>query len=171
MPAALSSRVSTASIESRMARTISGKPITRAGERRAGPAEGEDDAEMLVEERADRPAPAEQDQQQIAGHHRRQDQRQVHERSSRLLPQNRPRASSQAMAMPSGRLAAIAVTATSRLSRTAVHSSCRHVELADFTSTVKPLLLEGRPRLAALKIGRGTPWHRLPWRSLVSAAG
>ena len=31
-----------------------------AGERRAGPAEGEDDAEGLVEQGADRPAPAEQ---------------------------------------------------------------------------------------------------------------
>ena len=68
-----------------MARTISGKPMTRAGQRRAGPAEGEDDAELLVEEVADRAAAAEQDQQQVAGHHRRQDERQVHQRVEQAL--------------------------------------------------------------------------------------
>ena len=60
----------------------------RAGERRAGPAEGEDDAEALGEEAAERPAPAEQQQQQIAGDDRRHDQRQVHERvEQRLAPE------------------------------------------------------------------------------------
>ena len=38
-------------------------------------------------------------------------------------PQNRPRASAMAMAMPNGRLTRVATTATLRLSRTAVHSS------------------------------------------------
>ena len=39
VPAASSSLRSTASIDSRIARTISGKPMTAAGQRRAGPAE------------------------------------------------------------------------------------------------------------------------------------
>ena len=79
VPAAASSLRSTASIDSRMARTISGKAHDAAGERRAGPAEGEDDAEMLGEKGADRAALAEGEQQQIAGDDRRQDQRQVHD--------------------------------------------------------------------------------------------
>ena len=80
VPAASSSRRSTASIESRMARTSSGKAHDAAGQRRAGPAEGEDDAEIVGQEGADGPAPAEQEQQDVAGDDGRQDQRQVHER-------------------------------------------------------------------------------------------
>ena len=45
VPAADSSRTSTASIDRRMARTSKRKAHHRAGQRRAGPAEGEDDAE------------------------------------------------------------------------------------------------------------------------------
>src|SRR5476651_758183 len=76
--------------------------------------------------------------------------------SSRLLPQKRLRASSQAMATPNGRLVAVAVTATSRLSRTAVHSSgvmsqmsCRRVGLHQHREA---LLLEGGPGLGALEV-------------------
>src|SRR4051812_36289292 len=43
--------------------------------------------------------------------------------SSTDLPQNRPRASSKPTAKPKGRLASIAVVETSRLRRSAVHSS------------------------------------------------
>ena len=148
------------------------KAHDRAGQRRAGPAEGEDDAELLVEEGADRPAPAEQDQQQVAGHHRRQDQRQVDQRVDQALPQNRRRASSQATAMPNGRLASVAVMATRRLSRTAVHSSGVMSELADFTRTVKPCFSNAAPRLALrrqveerLGVGRSSsPWSAPPDR-------
>ena len=56
-----------------------GKAHDPAGQRRAGPAEREHDAEMIGEEHADRPAAAERDQQQIAGHDRRQHQRQMHQ--------------------------------------------------------------------------------------------
>ena len=63
-----------------------------AGQRRAGPAEGEDDAEMLGQEGADRPAPAEAEQQQIAGDHRRQDQRQMDDAvEQRLAPETAAR--------------------------------------------------------------------------------
>ena len=138
----------------------------RAGQRRAGPAEGEDDAEMLVEEGADRPAPAERDQQQVAGDDRRQDQRQVHQRVEQALAPELPRASSQAMAMPNGRLAAVAVVATSRLSLTAVHSSGVMSTEADFTRTVKPCFSNDGPRLGATAGSRGRPWRRRcssPW--------
>ncbi|MFN5281384.1 MAG: hypothetical protein ACK5DO_29110, partial [Bradyrhizobium sp.] len=49
-----------------------------AGERRAGPAEREHDAEMIGEPAADQSALAERKQQQVAGDDRRQHQRQVH---------------------------------------------------------------------------------------------
>ncbi len=79
---------------------------------------------LLGEEGADRPAPTEGDQQQVAGDDGRQDQRQVDQRIEQALaPETRLRASSQAMATPNGRLARVAVVATSRLSLTAVHSS------------------------------------------------
>ena len=51
----------------------------RAGERRAGPAKREHDPEMLVQERADRAAPSEAEEEQIAGDDRRQDERQQHD--------------------------------------------------------------------------------------------
>ena len=51
----------------------------RAGERRAGPAKGEHDPEVLVQERTDRAAPAEAEEEQIAGDDRRQDERQQHD--------------------------------------------------------------------------------------------
>ena len=80
VPAASSSLRSTASIDSRMARTISGKPMTAQAS--AAPVQRKEKTmpKASVEEGADRPAPAEADQQQVAGHDRRQDQRQVDER-------------------------------------------------------------------------------------------
>ena len=51
----------------------------RGGERRAGPAEGEDDAEGRLEKGADRAAAAEAEEQQVAGDDGGQDQRQVDE--------------------------------------------------------------------------------------------
>ena len=44
-----------------------------------------DDAEPALEQLAERTAPPEQDQQDIAGHHRRQDQRQMHQGIEQLL--------------------------------------------------------------------------------------
>src|SRR5579872_6472658 len=70
VPAAASRRRSTASTESRIART---------GQGRAGPAKGEDDAEPLFQQPAERTPPAEQQQQDIAGDDRRHDQRQVND--------------------------------------------------------------------------------------------
>lgn len=85
--AASSSRRSTTSIDSRIARTISGKPI-RAGEGRTRPTKREDDAEMLVEELADGTAAAEEQQQEIACHHRRHHQRQMnHPVDDRFSPE------------------------------------------------------------------------------------
>ena len=63
-----------------------GEAHHRTGQRRAGPAEGEDDAEMIGEERADRRLPAEAEQQQITGHHRGQISGRWMRVSSRILP-------------------------------------------------------------------------------------
>ena len=64
----------------------------RAGQRRTRPAEREDDAEMLIEEGAHRPFPAEGDEQQIAGDDRRHHQRQMHDAvEQRLAPEVAPR--------------------------------------------------------------------------------
>ena len=93
------------------------------GERGAGPAEREHDAEIVRQERPDRPAPPEQDQQEVAGDDGRQHQREQHEPVEERVPQKRPRASTMAMAMPKGRLTRVATVATLRLSITAVHSS------------------------------------------------
>ena len=120
--AASSSRRSIASIDSRIARTISGKRHDAAGQRGAGPAEREHDAEMIGEERADRRPAAERDEQQIAGDHRRQHQRQMTTASSSALPQKSLRASSLAMAMPNGSATTVATTAMRSDSATAVHS-------------------------------------------------
>ena len=63
-----------------------------AGERRTGPAEREHDAEMVGEKGADGALSPERDQQQIAGHHRRQHQRQMHDAvEQRLAPEVLPR--------------------------------------------------------------------------------
>ena len=63
-----------------------------AGQRGAGPAEREHDAEMVGEPCADQAAPAERQQQQIAGHHRRQHQRQMDQRvDDRFAPEIAPR--------------------------------------------------------------------------------
>ena len=122
VPAASSSLRSTASIDRRMARTISGKPITAQAS--AAPVQRKEKTmpKCSVEEGADRPAPAEAEQQQIAGDDRRQDQRQMDEAvEQRLAPELAAR-QQQATAMPSGRLASIAQVATLSDSRTAVHS-------------------------------------------------
>ena len=78
--AASSSLESTASIASQIARTINGKAMNRRGERGSGPAEGEHDPELVGEKPAKGALPAEQDQQKIAGRHRRNDQRQMDEK-------------------------------------------------------------------------------------------
>ena len=63
-----------------------------AGQRRPGPAKREHDAEMVGEPGADQAAPSERQQQQIAGHHRRQHQRQMNQRvDQRLAPEIAPR--------------------------------------------------------------------------------
>src|SRR5205814_1775670 len=68
-------------------------------------------------------AAAEGDQQQIAGHHRRQHQRQMHNTVEQRLAQNSLRASSQAMASPNGSATSVATKAMRSDSSTAVHSS------------------------------------------------
>ena len=75
--AASSSRWSTASSAKRIARTIRGKPITPAGEGRAGPTKRKDQPEIGSEACPDRPAPAEGEEQGIARHYRRQYERQM----------------------------------------------------------------------------------------------
>ena len=62
----------------------------RRGERGAGPAKDEDQAESLFEESPDRPAPPEGEEQQPAGHHRRHDQRQVDQRVEQQAPGKAP---------------------------------------------------------------------------------
>ena len=63
-----------------------------AGQRGAGPAEREHDAEMIGQPRADQAALAEGQQQQIAGNDRRQHQRQIDQRiDQRLAPEIAPR--------------------------------------------------------------------------------
>ena len=57
-----------------------------AGERRAGPAEREDDAEMRFQERADRPTASERNEQQVAGNDGRQHQRQVYDAVQQRFP-------------------------------------------------------------------------------------
>ena len=75
-----------------MARTEQRKSHDGAGQGRPGPAEGEHDAELLVEKAPDRPLPPEQQQQHVAGDHRRQDERQKHERVEQHPPvEARPR--------------------------------------------------------------------------------
>ncbi len=80
VPAAASSRRSTASMDRRMARTISGKPMMPQASAAPVQRNAKTMPKYSVEEGADRAAPAEGEEQQIAGHHRRQDQRQMDER-------------------------------------------------------------------------------------------
>ena len=61
-----------------------------AGERRAGPAEREHDAEMLRQEGADRAAPAETEQQEPADDDRRQNQGEMDENVKELPPPEAP---------------------------------------------------------------------------------
>ena len=106
VPAASSSRGSTASIGEPDGAHHQRERHDRAGERRAGPAEREDDAEAARAACADRPAPAEGEQQQVAGDDRRQDQRQVHQPVQQLACPRSGRAPAPARpATPSGRLA------------------------------------------------------------------
>ena len=56
-----------------------GKAHHCAGERRTSPAKREHDPEVLVQERTDRAAPSEAEEEQIAGHDRRQDERQQYD--------------------------------------------------------------------------------------------
>ena len=65
-----------------------GKTHDAAGECRAGPAEGKHDPEIVLKETADGSFAAERQQQQIAGHHRRQHERQMHDTvEQRLAPE------------------------------------------------------------------------------------
>src|SRR5215472_11131344 len=69
--------------------------------------------------------------------------------SSRLFPQNRPRANTNAVTSPNGRLPSIAQNATRRLSRTAlissalnsitIHDPCRPAESRDHRATISAL--------------------------------
>ena len=94
-----------------------------AGQRRAGPAERENDAEMFVQEGADRSPAAEPDEQEIAGDDGRQHQRQENKSVDTDLPQKFLRANSQPIAMPNGSAHAVATIAMRSDSPTAVHSA------------------------------------------------
>ena len=113
VPAAASSRRSTASIERRMARTISGNPMTPQASAAPVQRKAKTMPKCSSRKRADRPAPAEGQEQQVAGDHRRQDQRQVHE-AVRAAPCPGTRAAPAACAtrMPNGRLTSVAQVAT-----------------------------------------------------------
>src|SRR5712672_3302368 len=63
-----------------------GKTHYSRGQRRAGPPECEDYSEPFFEPRADGPAPAEKEQQEIADHDRRQHERQMDGRVEQRLP-------------------------------------------------------------------------------------
>ena len=90
--AACSSRASTASIDSRIARTISGKPITAAAS--AAPVQRKENVnpQQASKSAPEDSLPSEADQQQPAGDHRRQHQRQMHQRvDQRLAGKSPPR--------------------------------------------------------------------------------
>jgi len=127
-----------------------GKAHDSAGERSPCPAEGKDDAEF-GEKGADRGLAAERQQQQVAGHHRRHDERQMYERVEEALAPEAAARSSQAMATPNGRLATVAVDSDQQLSRTAVHSSGCHCSKMRPSPVREALLLEGKSRLGAFQ--------------------
>ena len=91
--AAASSFSSTASSESRIARTMSGKPMTAHAIAAPVQRKAENDAEMFIQESADGAPPAEQEQQEITDYHRRQHEREMHDRVEDALAWKRPRAS------------------------------------------------------------------------------
>ena len=136
------------------------KAHDRAGQRRAGPAEGEDDAEGLVEEGADRPALAERDQQQVAGDDRRHDQRQVDQRveqalAPELAARQQPGDGDAEGQAGQGRRGGDQQAQPDR--RPFLR---RHVEEADFTRTREALLLERRCAPWRCAGSRGRPWRR-----------
>ena len=90
--AAPSSRRSTASIDRRIARTISGSAITAAASAAPVQRNIKRDAEPLGQPAPGRAVGAEREQQQPAGHHRRQHQRQVDERVEQQLARESARA-------------------------------------------------------------------------------
>ena len=124
VPAASSSRASTASIDRRMARTSSGKPMTPQAS--AAPVQRNEKTmpKWSARKAADRPAPAEQDQQDVAGDDRRQDQRQEHEAVEQgVAPEATARQQPWRRRCRTAGSTSVATRATLRLSRTAVHSS------------------------------------------------
>ena len=154
VPAADSRRASTASIERRMARTSKREAHHRAGQRRSGPAEGEDDAEGLVEEGADRPAPAERDQQQVAGDDRRQDQRQVDQRVQEALAPELPARQQPGDGDAEGQAGQGRRGGDQQAQPDRRPFLRRHVEEADFTRTVKPCFSNAARALALRRKSR-----------------
>ena len=84
--AACSSLRSTASTESWMARTISGKPMMAQASAAPVQRKANTMPRCASSQRAERALPAEQQQQHIARHHRRQHQRQQHQRVEQRAP-------------------------------------------------------------------------------------
>ena len=122
--AASSSRRSIASIDSRIGAHQQRKAHDAAGERGAGPAEREHDAEMSASNAPIGAAAAERDQQQIAGDHRRQHQRQMHDAvEQRLAPEILARQQPARSAMPNGSATTVATIAIRSDRTIAVHSS------------------------------------------------
>ena len=99
------------------------EPHDGAGKRRARPAKRKDNAEILIQKGSDGAFPPEGEEQEIAGHDRRHDERKMHDPVDSAFPQKSRRASAMATPKPKGRLAAMATVATRRLSLMAVHSS------------------------------------------------
>ena len=77
---------STFSSDRRMARTISGKVMTAVASAAPAVVKASSDAEGAPQPAADRAARAKQQQQHIAGQHRRQHQRQMHEGIEQRAP-------------------------------------------------------------------------------------
>ena len=76
------------------------------------------------------------------------------------MPENCQRASSQATASPTGRLAKVAQVATLRLSWIAVHSSGDHGEEAACPMTVKPCFSKAARGLGAAQKVQEVPRRR-----------
>ena len=102
------------------------------------------------------------DSSRIAGHDRRQDQRQVHQRvEQRSCPRSGRAPAASATAMPNGRLASIAQTATRRLSRTAVHLLGREARAsAASLRTVKPCFSKTARACGAAQVVEERRWRR-----------
>ena len=122
--AAASSPGSTPSSDRRMARTISGKDMTAVASAAPAVVNTSRTPNQSVQQRPQRAAHAEQQQQPPADHHGRQHQRQVDQRIQQRPAREAPaRRAHSAARTASGSPNPTLTAATRRLSRTASHSS------------------------------------------------